>query len=126
VPSPRPLPEPSRPREQQDRGEISAVLTAYQQAYDNRSIDQLRGIYPGISAQDSTNLRQSFRLASAIHTELREQSLNVNGDSAESVCAQSMQVVSSGQKQTLNSSATFWLSRQSGRWLIQRIQYAKR
>ncbi len=126
VPSPRPLPEPSRSREQQDRSEISAVLTAYQQAYDNRSIDQLRGIYPGISAQDSTNLRQSFRLASAIHTELREQSLSVNGDSAESVCAQSMQVVSSGQKQTLNSSATFWLSRQSGRWLIQRIQYAKR
>jgi len=127
TPSPKPPSEPIPSREQQDKSEISALLSAYRQAYDNRSVDQMRRIYPAMTARDTANLQQVFRLASAIHTtKLDVQSLRVNGDSAQAVCAQSMQVMSSGRNQPVNSVATFWLSRQSGRWLIQRIQSANR
>lgn len=107
-----------------ERG-VRDALGGYRQAYENRSLDQLRRVWPSMSAQEENNTQQSFRAASAIHMTLQEKSLKVNGDTAQASCAQIMQITAGGMKQNVANSATFFFQRKASGWVIERVVYGK-
>jgi hypothetical protein len=124
-PTPAPIqPTPAAPKPPDEAG-VRAVMNSYRQAYENRNIEQLRQIWPTMSAQEVSNTQQSFRAASAIHMDLQEKSLRVSGDSAQAECRQTMQIVAGGMKQTVANSATFSFQRRAGVWVIQNVSYGK-
>jgi len=107
-----------------ERG-VREAMAAYRQAYENRSIDQLRRIWPAMTAQQANENQNTFQKASAIQMTLQEKSLRVTGDTAQSDCAQTMQITVEGRKYPVANSATFFFQRRAGGWVIERVVYGK-
>lgn len=108
-----------------DERAIREAMSAYRQAYESRSIDQMRRVWPSIPAQVANSDQQTFRAASAIQLTLREKSLKVSGDTASAECDQTFQITAGGNKQTVSQSTAFSFQKRAGVWVIDRVDTSK-
>lgn len=108
-----------------DERAIREAMSAYRQAYENRSIDQMRRVWPSIPAQVANSDQQTFRAASAIQLTLREKSMKVSGDTASAECDQTFQITAGGNKQTVSQSSAFSFQKKAGVWVIDRVDTSK-
>jgi ketosteroid isomerase-like protein len=112
-------------RQRKDIESIHAALNSYQQAFENKNIDQLRRVWPSIPKQEADRNQQSFHAASQIRMSLPDKSIRITGDTALVECAQTIQIVAGGNKQTVANTAAFSMQKQSGVWVIVRISSGK-
>jgi serine/threonine-protein kinase len=107
-----------------DRTAILTVLKSYSSAYQNKSVAEIRAIWPGLSTGDQGKLNASFGIARAIQMDLKPTSdPAISGDSATVACNQKIQVtLPSGDKPIQSGNITIKLSRKDGKWLIDSIR----
>jgi len=66
-----------------DKSAVLEVIKQYQQAYDQRNVDELKRIWPGMDKSRVASLRDFFRTASSVKSTVHiDQEPLVNGDEA--------------------------------------------
>ena len=66
-----------------DKGAVLEVIKQYQQAYDQRNVEELKQIWPGMDKSRVASLRDFFRTASSVKSTVHiDQEPLVNGDEA--------------------------------------------
>jgi hypothetical protein len=102
---------------------IDKVLRNLTFAYESRSIDQIRSIWPGISKDTLKEVQQTFKDGSPIKMTLEPTSpAQVEGGMAIAVCRQTLDTVQSGRPNVITSLVSIKLRRLGQEWVIESIQ----
>jgi hypothetical protein len=113
-------PPPVPQNHEDDGAAIRRVLDDYQDAYQSRSIDKLRAIWPTISSSQANNVASLFKSNSRIEAPYSIVSQNISGDEARVLITQFLSI---GGKQWPKQKITVVLQkRQGGAWSIGSIQ----
>jgi hypothetical protein len=103
-----------------DATAIRRVLDAYQDAYESRSVDKLRAIWPTISSSQASNLDRLFRAHNQVRAPYSIVSQNVSGDE---VKVQIQQFLELDGRRSPSAKMTIVLKKQVGStWYISAIQ----
>ena len=117
-----PAPAPATPATaESDDASIRRVLDAYQDAYESRSIDKLRAIWPTITSAQASNLSRLFKDNDQIRAPYSILNQRVSGDEARVAIQQFMQL---GGKNPRPAKMTIVLRRNGAGtpWTISSIQ----
>jgi len=121
VDNPPNQPPPNIPQHVDDADAIRRALDEYQDAYQSRSIDKLRAIWPTISSSQAGNLEPMFRNSKQILAPYSILSEDISGDEARVGIQQLLMI--NGKKTPLQPKMTIVLKRKSGSsWYIYSIQ----
>ena len=114
-------PPPTADHSENDAAAIRRVLDAYQDAYESRSLDKLRAIWPTMSSSQADNLGRFFKGASDIRAPYSILNQNISGDDAKVAIQQFMAL--GGQKPHTAKMAILLKRRASGTpWFINSIE----
>jgi hypothetical protein len=121
VRAPAPTPAPPATTAESDDASIRRVLDAYQDAYESRSIDKLRAIWPTITSAQTSNLTRLFKDNDQIRAPYSILNQKVSGDEARVSIQQFMQL---GGKNPRPAKMTIVLRRNGAGtpWTISSIQ----
>ena len=115
-PAPQPAPDPTP--------EIRAAIAAYAQALEDRNLNALKGIYPGIPRRESDGWQEFFKNARNIRATLQPTQITPSGNEAEVIISGSITYQSSNPPghPTLPYNFHAHLVRQAGAWVIDLIE----
>jgi hypothetical protein len=102
---------------------IDKVLRDLTFAYENRNIERIRTIWPGISKDTLKEVQQSFKDGSAIKMTLEPTSpAHIEGGTAIAICRQTLDTTQSGRPNVMTSLVSIKLKRLGQEWVIESIQ----
>jgi hypothetical protein len=104
-----------------DEAAIRAVLRAYEQAIESKSVELFRQVRPGLSTAEESRLRESFRQVESQQVEVVIDDLRVEGAAATVRISRLDTLVSAGRKQSVRSQQTLRLSKAATGWIITEI-----
>ena len=123
--SPAPEPPPSR-TSSVDEG-VKEALDRYRAAFEARSFDALRRVWPGLSGAAAQAIREEFRHASRITLSIADLRITASGDTATARFTRRYEIVTvDGQRPRSESDTTVRLRRGPSGWTIESVQYVPR
>jgi serine/threonine-protein kinase len=103
----------------QTRPLVDAALERYRLAFEHRSIDELRRVWPGLTRQEQSAFQDFFRNARAVSMELRVQGdPEISADSATVRATRSMQMTSERGREPAQSNPVIIRLRRSGAEMV--------
>ena len=106
-----------------DRQAIVLTLSAYATALEQRDIDRVKLVWPGLGSAVERNLREGFAFARSLRVVLQPTQIRLVGDTAIATCARHDEVITrDGQRVQNDTRATLTLRREGERWLIESIK----
>ena len=123
APAPAPTPPPAPPPAPENpQPLIEAAIQSYGRALESRDVQQVRRVYPGLSAQQAQSWRDFFATVTDLKVDLAIKQLQITGDVAEVQVEGFSQYAQNRrpQRQPMTFHAT--LDRTSGTWRIASIR----
>ena len=115
--------EPAPPAPLPASGVIE-VLNRYRAALENRSLDALKRVWPGLSGAQESALRSDFQNAARIEVDIMSPQIAINGTNATATFIRGYQVhTKDGQRLRTETRTTMSLQRSGNVWVIEHIRY---
>jgi serine/threonine protein kinase len=111
-------PPPAAPLAETDEAAIRAVIRSYEQAIETKDIRLFRSIRPRLSAAAEAVLRNSFSQVDSQEIDVRVETLRIEGRHATARIARRDTLVTSGRRQTQNSTQTLRFEKTDTGWII--------
>jgi hypothetical protein len=105
-----------------DRKSIAAVLDQYKDAYNQRKIEELRAVLPGMDNKTAAKIDGTFKTAKSIVYDLQYKladfQLSGDGTTATAEATYSESLTMGGQKNNISGKITFHLKKKNSTWSI--------
>jgi serine/threonine protein kinase/tetratricopeptide (TPR) repeat protein len=103
---------------------ITDVLERYKAALENRNLDGLKRIWPGLGGAQESAIRSDFQNANRISVDIQSPQINVSGTNAMVVFVRRYQVqMNDGQRVQSQSRTTMNLHRSGTTWVIDQMRF---
>jgi hypothetical protein len=115
---------PPAPSTNADQQQVLQTLQRFDQAFESKDIAQLTAVWPSLTKQEQSKVRNSFRDATAIRMRLQPaKGIRIDGDRATVRCLRTSQYTfPGGVEKSESSNVTVQLQKQAGTWVIQSVQ----
>ena len=122
APPPAPVPVPQPPAD--PAPEIRSVLAAYGSAVESQNVDNIRRIYPGMTATQQRGWEQFFQTVRDVKAQLSVANLDVSNGVAEAQMTGSYTYLNSSTRQTEQRPVAFHVSlrREPAGWRIMQVR----
>jgi serine/threonine-protein kinase len=127
-PPPPAVKQDSRLAKALDEAVVREVINRYEQALEQRNIDALRAIWPGIDKKKSDRLKETFKSDIALHVqvqiEVRNMRVEINPDGQRASIAASLfqKNTLGGVSKSRQDRILFQLSKTNGTWVISNVE----
>ena len=104
-----------------DEAAIRAVVDRFFQSFQQRNLDGLKEVWPGMPREKSGKYKDSFRHVSAIGIQIVSESVKISPDGATatvSVQSEEQETPTGGKTQKFTPAWTFQLAKTNGAWVI--------
>jgi serine/threonine protein kinase len=120
----RPEPVPAAPVSPPPQEAIAAVIDRYRAALEQRSMNALKAVWPGLSGAQQAAIESDFANARSIEVQLASPRITVSGGTATVVTRRQYQLRTRDGQQLRSESITTMTLRQSGSaWVIESVRY---
>ena len=125
---PPPAPAPETPPAPAAEERITELLGRYKDALEARSFDQLKRLWPSLSAGAETAIRQEFQHAARITVDISDPQISVSGGGTGRVgfIRRYSLVTVEGQRLQSTSNAVMDVKRSGNNWVIDGLRFTPR
>jgi tRNA A-37 threonylcarbamoyl transferase component Bud32 len=123
-PPPEPQAPPAAAPPPDPRPEIRGVLAAYASAIESQSLDNIRRVYPGMTAAQQRGWEQFFQMVRDVKAQLSIASLDVANGTAEAQMTATYTYLNSSTRQTEQQATAFHITlrREAAGWRISQVR----
>jgi serine/threonine-protein kinase len=109
---------------QADRKAVLQVINAYASAFQQKNVDKIVSLYPGLDKQQVKKLRDVFKAAQSVRMELQpDGDPQIHNDSASVVCHRTSQYTyPEGIQKPADDTVTIQLRKKGSSWVMESIQ----